>query len=364
MPDTATLEEDSSGSAASWPRLPPAPRHPMRALDERAMDLASSDASCARRSSASSTSPRLPQPRRPRPSPHGFLDRGRGPPAPLAAAMRMANTGRAAWPSAPPSAAGVRHMAHRFIVGESPEALRRAARAVERGRGATVDLLGEATVTSAEADRYAARCADALRRARRRRATWPSRPDARAGLRRPVPRVNLSVKVSALTPLLRPEAPERGSATRPRLRPLLREAREGRGPPARRHGVGRLARGDARARARAARRAGVRRGPSAGIVLQAYLRDSPPSSTASSSGRRAAPRAAALVRLVKGAYWDHEVSRRASTAGRRRCSRTRPTATATSRRSPAACSTRARPCASRSPPTTCAPCRTPSPTTA
>ena len=43
----------------------------------------------------------------------------------------------------------------------------------------------------------------------------------------PLPRVNLSVKVSALTPLLRPEAPEIGreDAAR-RMRPLLVRAKE------------------------------------------------------------------------------------------------------------------------------------------
>ena len=52
-----------------------------------------------------------------------------------------------------------------------------------------------------------------------------------------------------------------------------------------------------------------RDGPSAGLVLQAYLRDSPELLRAD---RRAGPRGAArahplVVRLVKGAYWDHEV---------------------------------------------------------
>ena len=61
-------------------------------------------------------------------------------------------------------------MAHRFIVGEDPHG--RAADAAQScgatGSRASVDLLGEATVTAAEADRYAARCADALDDARRR----------------------------------------------------------------------------------------------------------------------------------------------------------------------------------------------------
>ena len=54
-------------------------------------------------------------------------------------------------------------MAHRFIVGETPEqALPTLARLWRGGVASSVDLLGEATVTHAEADRYAERCADAI----------------------------------------------------------------------------------------------------------------------------------------------------------------------------------------------------------
>jgi RHH-type proline utilization regulon transcriptional repressor/proline dehydrogenase/delta 1-pyrroline-5-carboxylate dehydrogenase len=90
-----------------------------------------------------------------------------------------------------------------------------------------VDLLGEATVTQAEAQRYADRCADALdtiavaaaagRRASSSSATPPGRSRART-CREGAPR---------LTPLLRPDAPERGK--RDRRRPaaaLLRRAHE------------------------------------------------------------------------------------------------------------------------------------------
>jgi RHH-type proline utilization regulon transcriptional repressor/proline dehydrogenase/delta 1-pyrroline-5-carboxylate dehydrogenase len=52
-----------------------------------------------------------------------------------------------------------------------------------------------------------------------------------------------------------------------------------------------------------------RDGPSAGLVLQAYLRDSPGQldgilEWAATSPRRPPP----VIRLVKGAYWDHEVA--------------------------------------------------------
>ncbi len=51
-----------------------------------------------------------------------------------------------------------------------------------------------------------------------------------------------------------------------------------------------------------------RQGPSAGLVLQAYLRDSPEQLTRIVSWARATRRRPPLtVRLVKGAYWDHEL---------------------------------------------------------
>ena len=84
-------------------------------------------------------------------------------PPPIEAAMRMSGTkaGRAALGAA--AAAGVRHMAHRFIVGETPKAALKTIRHLwENGAAVSLDLLGEATVTEAEADRYAARCLDAL----------------------------------------------------------------------------------------------------------------------------------------------------------------------------------------------------------
>ena len=95
------------------------------------------------------------------------------------------------------------------------------------GVASSVDLLGEATVTAAEAQRYADRCANALDTIVAASARWPARPRLEADSAGPLPRANLSVKVSALTPLLRPDAPERGQRdAADRLRPLLRRANE------------------------------------------------------------------------------------------------------------------------------------------
>ena len=196
----------------------------------------------------------------------GFLDEVDERTPPIAAAVRMGDSraGRAALGAA--AAAGVKHMAHRFIVGESPRAALGVLRDLwEGGAASSVDLLGEATITAEEADRYAARCAEALDVLAEATARWPARPALEEDGLGPLPRVNLSVKVSALTPLLRPEEPELGKRDAAvRLRALLRQARELGCAPAHRHGVAGLARGDLRARARAARRGRVRRRPVGG----------------------------------------------------------------------------------------------------
>src|ERR1700754_3105415 len=103
----------------------------------------------------------------------------------------------AARPVAAIAARGVNQMAQRFIVGaDAKDALPVISKLWKQGVKTTVDLLGEATVSEAEADRYMQRCEDTLR-ALAQKATKPGQ-------------VNLSVKVSALTPLLRAHAPERG----------------------------------------------------------------------------------------------------------------------------------------------------------
>ncbi|HEV2776090.1 MAG TPA: proline dehydrogenase family protein [Solirubrobacteraceae bacterium] len=177
------------------------------------------------------------------------------------------------------------------------------------GIAASVDLLGEATVTAAEADRYAARCDEALRTLAGAYDRLPDNPVLEHDSIGPLPRANLSVKVSALTPLLRPEAPQRGQRdAAPRLRALLRRA----------HELGAHLHIDMESLD--SREAVLELvldllaepefadGPSAGVVLQAYLRDSPQTLYTILEWARATPRAQPLVvRLVKGAYWDHEV---------------------------------------------------------
>jgi proline dehydrogenase len=291
--------------------FPAAGRHPLKALDDRAMDLASQDAelraalfrfvdvvpACR---SVDDLASHLT----------AFLEEVPEQPPTIRAAMKMSHTkgGRAALGAA--SAAGVRHMAHRFIVGEDPAAALPTLRKLWRdGIGTSVDLLGEATVTAAEADRYAARCTDALDTLASAYARLDEQPALERDSRGPIPRANLSVKVSALTPLLRADAPERGQRdAAPRLRELLRKAkRDGA------HLHIDMESLDSREAVldlvlELLGEPEFADGPSAGLVLQAYLRDSPDTLDTVLGWARRTPREQPLVvRLVKGAYWDHEV---------------------------------------------------------
>jgi RHH-type proline utilization regulon transcriptional repressor/proline dehydrogenase/delta 1-pyrroline-5-carboxylate dehydrogenase len=164
-------------------------------------------------------------------------------------------------------------------------------------------------VTAEEADRYAERCSDALEELGGAYDNVPNREQLDCDSLGRIPRANLSVKVSALTPLMRPEAPELGrdDASR-RLRPLLERAQ------ARNvhlhidmesvdslETTFELVFGLLNERA-------FREGPSAGVVLQAYLRESPAHLDRILEWARTSERTAPLVvRLVKGAYWDHEI---------------------------------------------------------
>jgi RHH-type proline utilization regulon transcriptional repressor/proline dehydrogenase/delta 1-pyrroline-5-carboxylate dehydrogenase len=289
-----------------------APRHrPLKAVDDRALDIASHNA--ALRAALFRFVDVVPACRSVDDlAAHlvGYLGEVEDRAVPIDVALRMGDSraGRAALGSA--AAAGVRHVAHRFIVAESPGEAARTLRALWReGVSTSLDLLGEATVTATEADRYALRCRDALRVLADLYEQLPAQPSLERDSLGPIPRANLSVKVSALTPLLRPEAPELGKRdAEPRLLELLREAK-----------------------ARGAHlhvdmesfdtceqvielvlsllsREEFRDGPSVGIVLQAYLRDSAELWGRILAWARSAARTSPLVvRLVKGAYWDHEI---------------------------------------------------------
>src|SRR4051794_23931357 len=313
MVDEAALERELFEVGRRLADKLPSTRNPLKVLDDKAMDLASSDAELKaalfRFVDVVPACRNMDDLARHLTSFLGEVDK---PPASVGVAMKMGNTkpGRRALGVA--AAAGGRHMAHRVIVGEDPKAALGGLKDLWKdGVASSVDLLGEATVTLAGAPRYADRCADALDTIAAASRSWPARPQLERDSAGPLPRANLSVKVSALTPLLRPDAPERGKRdAADRLRPLLRRAAD-RGA----HLHIDMESMDSRDAIlelilELLAEPEFRAAPSAGMVLQGYLRDSPETlgTILDWVGGAGAARAHPLtIRLVKGAYWDHEL---------------------------------------------------------
>jgi RHH-type proline utilization regulon transcriptional repressor/proline dehydrogenase/delta 1-pyrroline-5-carboxylate dehydrogenase len=203
---------------------------------------------------------------------------------------------------------GARAMARRFIAaGDLPEAIAAVSRLRKRSLGFTLDLLGEAVLSEAEAARYQQsylRLIDGLADAA---AKWPAvdlldRDDAGATL----PRVNVSIKLSSLFSQFDPLDPDGASAAvRARLGPILALAR--------RRGV--FVNIDMEQYAYKDLTIRIFRDildepefhdwTDVGIAIQAYLKDSGEdlANLAAWSQRRGTP---VWVRLVKGAYWDFE----------------------------------------------------------
>jgi RHH-type proline utilization regulon transcriptional repressor/proline dehydrogenase/delta 1-pyrroline-5-carboxylate dehydrogenase len=202
-------------------------------------------------------------------------------------------------------------LARQFIAGETERAaLGTLKKLWDGGCAVSVDLLGEVTVSRAEAEAYGARYLALLDALHGAASDWPERPELTHDDRGPVPAVNVSVKLSALDPLLTPLAWDASVArARDALRPILAKALE-------LGALGAHVQVDMEHHAlKDLTLAAVRgvleepafaRGPSCGVVLQAYLRDAPDDLEALAAWARARERPL-TVRLVKGAYWDQEV---------------------------------------------------------
>ncbi len=204
----------------------------------------------------------------------------------------------------------VEHMARTFIAGSSvDEALPVLARLWKEGRACSVDLLGEATVSERESDRYRDHCLTALRELGQAAALWPTMPLLDRDHLGLLPRVQLSLKISALSSQLDPIDPE-GSyrSVAARLRPLLDLAcalpaslifdmEQAETKDLILSIFKRLLAEDP-----------YRSYPHAGLALQAYHRTTNEDieSLLQWVRRRGAPIA---IRLVKGAYWDSDTIR-------------------------------------------------------
>ena len=200
----------------------------------------------------------------------------------------------------------IARMAQQFIVGETPaEAVAELHGLWRAGSAATVDLLGEKTVVAQEADRYQRRVLELLDALCTAAPSWAPDDHLERDDLGALPRVNVSIKPTALATHYEPLSRSEGlTSAKERIRPILRVARD-RGA----HVHFDMEHYDAKGITLALFRdllgeeefATV----SAGIVIQAYLRDARDdlADLIAWSGSRATP---ITVRLVKGAYWDAE----------------------------------------------------------
>jgi RHH-type proline utilization regulon transcriptional repressor/proline dehydrogenase/delta 1-pyrroline-5-carboxylate dehydrogenase len=200
-----------------------------------------------------------------------------------------------------------RRMAHRFIAGSTvDEALHAIARMRRQSLTFTIDLLGEATITEAEAVEYQGQYFELIEGLSREVNHWPAVPQIDSDAFGPIPRVNVSVKLSSLYSQFDAIAPEATSeAVRARLRPILKMARD----------QGAFVNFDMEQYSFKETTFRIFREVlsepdfcdwrDVGIAVQAYLRDTDAdlAELLSWAEQRGTP---VWVRLVKGAYWDYE----------------------------------------------------------
>ena len=199
-------------------------------------------------------------------------------------------------------------LARKFIAGANLEEASAAIAALRRRSLAfTVDLLGEATITEVEAERSQREYTDIIAGLSQRVNAWePNGLIDRDDQGRPLPRVNVSVKLSSLDSQFDPIDPDGTSrAVRARLRPILRTAREQRAFV--NFDMEQYAFKDTTLQIfrEVLDEPEFRDWPDVGIAIQAYLRDCERDlqELAAWVQLRRTP---VWVRLVKGAYWDYE----------------------------------------------------------
>jgi RHH-type proline utilization regulon transcriptional repressor/proline dehydrogenase/delta 1-pyrroline-5-carboxylate dehydrogenase len=199
--------------------------------------------------------------------------------------------------------------ARRFIAGTSAdEVLATAAKARALGRAFTLDRLGEAVTSDVEADEYLGSYLELIEAVAPTVNAWPERPALDRDAHGTLPRMNVSVKLSALDAHFNPtDAVGTARRVKSRLCELLRAAA--------RHGA--HVHVDMESYATKDLTLAIFRDvlaepefrdtPDVGIVVQCYLKDAARDVEELSAWarRRGAP---VWVRLVKGAYWDYETA--------------------------------------------------------
>ncbi|HYE17336.1 MAG TPA: proline dehydrogenase family protein [Tepidisphaeraceae bacterium] len=202
---------------------------------------------------------------------------------------------------------GTRRMARRFIAAADPrEAIAAVRKLRAQGLTFTIDVLGEAVLAASEADAYQRFYLELIDALATDAASWHEDPILDRDDRGPIPKVNVSVKLSSLFSQFDPIDPAGTSrAVRERLRPILRLAKS--------RGV--LINVDMEQYAFKDATIQIfrdvleedefRTWPDVGIAIQAYLKDTQDDFRALAEWARSRG-APVWVRLVKGAYRDYE----------------------------------------------------------
>jgi RHH-type proline utilization regulon transcriptional repressor/proline dehydrogenase/delta 1-pyrroline-5-carboxylate dehydrogenase len=198
-------------------------------------------------------------------------------------------------------------LARRFIAGtDVPEAIEAVAKLRAKKLAFTVDLLGEATITEPEAERYQQQYLDLIDGLTDAVNGWPEIPEIDRDANGPLPRVNVSIKLSSLFSQFDPIDPiETSSIVRDRLRPILRAARKRSAfvnVDMEQHAYKDMT---LRIFKELLDEPEFRDWPDVGIAIQAYLRscEKDLADLADWANRRGTP---VWIRLIKGAYWDYE----------------------------------------------------------
>jgi RHH-type transcriptional regulator, proline utilization regulon repressor / proline dehydrogenase / delta 1-pyrroline-5-carboxylate dehydrogenase len=199
-------------------------------------------------------------------------------------------------------------MARKFIAGSNvPEAVEAVARLREQQYAFTVDLLGEATITEAEADHVQKQYLDLIAGLTDEVNHWDEIPEIDRDDRGPIPRVNVSVKLSALFSQFDPIDPEGTTrAVCKRLRPILSAAKA----------TGAFVNFDMEQHSFKDTTLHIFRSvlsepefrdwPHVGIAIQAYLKDTEADLHQLLDWAKNSRKCPVWIRLVKGAYWDYE----------------------------------------------------------
>ena len=198
-------------------------------------------------------------------------------------------------------------MARRFIAGANVSEVLTAVTALRKqGFAFTLDLLGEAVISDSEAETYQRSYLDLIDGLAPEVNSWPENAQTDFDHEGAIPRVNISIKLSALVSNFRPmDVVGTSTAVKDRMRPLLRKARES-------HAylhvdMEQYAFKDLSLEIfkQVLMEDEFRDWSDVGIVVQAYLPDAERdvAGLLEWSKERQAP---IWIRLVKGAYWDYE----------------------------------------------------------